>query len=167
MGYKFLTIDNRGLFEDFQYKIGEWNEVPGNGCEVAETDGLFFTGAHANKFSFGHTLVEIRGEELTGAPAPRGAVCYRRVFVTVVPPGQIVRIGWAEITNLEGGGYRLRGFHKNGQPTGEAHIFDTRLEGTCRFWDSSGELWEEKLFYKGHEVARKLGGKHGIYTLLA
>ena len=75
IGCKFLTSDSKSLTDEFDkvtYPINEWVTVPGNGCYVAITGNLTSGGT-------GPILAYLECEEPTGAPAPEGVICYRRV----------------------------------------------------------------------------------------
>jgi hypothetical protein len=60
----------------------EWQTVPGNGAYVAITGALFDGGD-------GPRLIYLECEEPTGAEAPHGVVCFRRVRVVSDCPDEI------------------------------------------------------------------------------
>jgi hypothetical protein len=83
IGCKFLNADGTSLNGEYRYDLsGKWNIVPGNGSYVAITGGL--SGAKAGKL-----LVYVDCEQPTGAKAPEGVVCFRRVRVIPDCPDRI------------------------------------------------------------------------------
>jgi ribosomal protein L31 len=83
IGCKFLNADGTSLNGEYRYDLsGKWNIVPGNGSYVAITGGL--SGAKAGKL-----LVYLDCEQPTGAKAPEGVVCFRRVRVIPDCPDRI------------------------------------------------------------------------------
>jgi len=77
-GCKLLQADGSSLTDEFgrvSYPVGEWLEVPGHGAYVAVTGGL----TSANVGVSGAVLAYLECEEPTGAEAPGGVLCFRRV----------------------------------------------------------------------------------------
>lgn len=74
-GLKMLTakgVCNADEYPYVTYPVGKWVKVPGNGSYVAMTDGLSGTRK-------GHVLTQFECKEPTGADAPDGVTCFRRV----------------------------------------------------------------------------------------
>ena len=72
VGCKLLREDGTSLNGEFQYQRNEWLQVPGNGAYVAITEGLTAGG-------IGGVLAYFECKEPTGAEAPNGVTCFRRV----------------------------------------------------------------------------------------
>lgn len=74
VGCKLLRSDGSSLRKEGRvfYPMGEWITVPGNGAYVAVTGGLVMGGS-------GPLLTYMECEDPTGAEAPVGVACYRRV----------------------------------------------------------------------------------------
>lgn len=76
-GLKLLTDDGRSQTERFDkvhYPIEKWVTVPGNGAYVAMTSNLYSESGGARVL-----LVQMECEQPTGADAPDGVECFRRV----------------------------------------------------------------------------------------
>ena len=73
-GYKLLREDGSSIhdMDRVTYPLGEWIDVPDNGAYIA-VDGGLYTGGNAP------LLAQFECADPTGAPAPHGVVCYRRV----------------------------------------------------------------------------------------
>lgn len=74
VGCKLLKEDGGSMRESGRviYPIDEWITVGGNGAYVAITDGLLAAGK-------GPLLAFLECEDDTGADAPFGVACFRRV----------------------------------------------------------------------------------------
>lgn len=74
VGCKLLREDGGSLRESNRviYPVDEWIEVPGNGAYVAVTGGLTLGGVDL-------VLAYFECADPTGALAPRGVMCFRRV----------------------------------------------------------------------------------------
>lgn len=74
VGAKMLAADGGSLAAGNRviYPVDEWIEVGGNGAYVAVSGGLTEAG-------IGEILALFECQEPTGAPAPKGVVCYRKV----------------------------------------------------------------------------------------
>src|SRR3990167_5544258 len=91
-GLKLLAADDGSITSKFGrviYPLDEWVTVPGNGAYVAITDGLNSANGKAPMI-----LGFFETDEPTGAPAPTGVVCYRKVrrrssFVIKTFPGSL------------------------------------------------------------------------------
>jgi hypothetical protein len=78
LGYKLLQSDGTSANCPFRYRLdGEWNVVPGNGSYVALTEGFYFAGGA--KTIRDPLIVKLECDEPTGAWAPDGTKCFRRV----------------------------------------------------------------------------------------
>jgi hypothetical protein len=77
IGCKLLRTDGHALNGQYHYDLsGAWNAVPGNGAYVAVEGGLAMGDERQ--------LVYLECAEPTGARAPNGVQCFRRV--RIVPP---------------------------------------------------------------------------------
>ena len=75
VGCKLLNSNNQSLTTDYKkvtYPVGKWIRVPGNGAYVAVNGGLTIGG-------IGPVLAYFECEDPTGAEAPSGVTCFRRV----------------------------------------------------------------------------------------
>ena len=83
VGCKLLGANGSSLRErERVWYTTEWQTIPGNGAYVAVTSGLTEGG-------YGPMLVYLECEEPTGAVAPEGVVCFRRVRIIPDAPERI------------------------------------------------------------------------------
>ena len=93
VGCKLLREDGTSLNGKFQYQRNEWLQVPGNGAYVAVTGGLTVGGV-------GKVLAYFECKEPTGAKAPNGVTCFRRVRWVEDAPERISRKLRGEVARL-------------------------------------------------------------------
>ena len=78
IGYKLLR-DDMSLtlqYDRIRYPVGKWVSVPGNGAYVAISGGLLTGGGDVVR----DELAQFECEEPSGANAPDGVVCFRKVL---------------------------------------------------------------------------------------
>lgn len=82
IGIKILRADGRSLNGRVEHPVGEWVDVPGHGAYVAVSGGLWSAGEPPQ----GAIYCTVECREPTGASAPDGVVCFRRVHRLPGPP---------------------------------------------------------------------------------